>query len=69
MKQLMIEKEIGYSPFKPHESSMPEIQFLETVETRKANFFQQLYFLIKRNFIYTFRNPQGLRAMLIISIF
>ena len=65
----MREKEIAESPIRPLENSMPEIQFLSTVETRKANFFQQLYFLAKRNFVYTFRNPQGLRAMIIISIF
>ena len=36
---------------------------------RRANFFQQLYYLIKRNIVGAIRNPRGMNAVFFVSIF
>lgn len=65
----------------PQESSISKSNIIVTSSTsirsmfinnygyRKANFFKQLYYLIKRNFIGAVRNPRGMGAVLFISFF
>lgn len=52
-----------------HTLSLTSQHGISSYSYRRANFFQQLYYLIKRNIIGALRNPRGMNAVLMVSIF
>lgn len=68
-EDLNVEHKSMETPQKPKEkfvtvSSLASQYGISSYSYRKANFFQQLYYLVKRNFIGAIRNPRGMHAVL-----